>query len=138
MVVPTEGVTITPDIEVIKAAQLPTRTYKLDFVKGRCGGFIDGQKAMEQAIFKVLNTVRFKHLIYSSDYGFENMIGQDELYVRGDLGRRIQEALLQDERITSLSNFTLEFVTKDDVLVDFVAHTIYGDVQLLKEAVKLA
>lgn len=138
MVVPTEGVTITPDIEVIEAAQLPTRTYKLDFVKGRCGGFIDGQKAMEQAIFKVLNTVRFKHLIYSSDYGFENMIGQDELYVRGDLGRRIQEALLQDERITSLSNFTLEFVTKDDVLVDFVAHTIYGDVQLLKEAVKLA
>jgi len=138
MVVPTDGISITPDIEVMEAAQLPTRTYKLDFVKGRCGGFIDSQKAMEQAIFKVLNTVRFKHLIYSDDYGFENMIGQDELYVRGDLGRRIQEALLQDERITSLSNFSLEFTTKEDVLVTFVAHTVYGDVQLLKEAVRLA
>jgi len=138
MVIPTDGITITPEIEVVEAAQLPTRTYKLDFAKGRCGGFIDGQKAMEQAIFKVLNTVRFMHLIYTDNYGFENMIGHDELYVRGDLGRRIQEALLQDERITSLSNFSLEFVTKDDVLVDFIAHTIYGDVQLLKEAVRLA
>lgn len=138
MVVPTEGITITPDVDVVDAAQLPTRTYKLDFVKGRCGGFVDSQKAMEQAIFKVLNTVRFKHLIYSDDYGFENMIGYDELYVRGDLGRRIQGALLQDERTTSLSNFTLDFVTKDDVLVTFVAHTVYGDVQLLKEAVRLA
>ncbi|KYG90785.1 hypothetical protein A0U40_18095 [[Bacillus] sp. KCTC 13219] len=138
MVVPTGDITITPEVEVEDAAQLPTRTYQLDFVRGRCGGFIDGQKAMEQAIFKVLNTVRFKYLIYSNDYGFENMIGHDELYVRGDLGRRIQEALLQDERITSLSNFQLEFVTKEDVLVDLVAHTIYGDVQLLKEAVRLA
>lgn len=138
MVIPTDTLTITPDIEVIDAVELPTRTYNLDLVKGRCGGFIDGQKAMEQAIFKVLNTVRFKHLIYTDNYGFENMIGYDELYVRGDLGRRIQEALLQDERITSLSNLSIEFVTKDDVLVDLVAHTIYGDVQLLKEAVRLA
>ncbi|WP_042472775.1 DUF2634 domain-containing protein [Bacillus ndiopicus] len=138
MVVPTGDITIIPDIEVEDASQLPTRTYQLDFVRGRCGGFVDGQKAMEQAIFKVLNTVRFKHLIYSDDYGFENMIGHDELYVRGDLGRRIQEALLQDERIISISDFRLEFVTKEDVLVDLVAHTIYGDVHLLKEAVRIA
>ncbi|KOS68376.1 hypothetical protein AEA09_07270 [Lysinibacillus contaminans] len=138
MVIPKGTIAITPEIEVVDAAELPTRTYNLDFIKGRCGGFIDGQKAMEQVIFKVLNTVRFKHLIYTDNYGFENMIGHDELYVRGDLGRRIQEALLQDERITSLSNFSLDFVTKDDVLVDFVAHTIYGDVQLLKEAVRIA
>ncbi|MEC1178549.1 DUF2634 domain-containing protein [Metasolibacillus meyeri] len=138
MVVPTDNITITPNTEVEDAAQLPTRTYQLDFVRGRCGGFIDGQKAIEQAIFKVLNTVRFNHLIYSDNYGFENMIGQDELYVRGDLARRIQEALLQDERITSISNFQLDFVTKEDVLVNLVAHTIYGDVRLLKEAVRLA
>lgn len=138
MVLPTEAITITPEIEVVEAAQLPTRTYHLDFVRGRCGGFVDGQKAMEQAIFKVLNTVRYKHLIYSDNYGFQNMIGYDELYVRGDLGRRIQEALLQDERITTLENFSLEFTSKDDVLVTFIARTIYGDVSLLKEAIRLA
>lgn len=138
MVIPTGAITITPDIEVMNTSELPTRTYHLDFVKGRCGGFIDGQKAMEQAIFKVLNTVRYKHLIYTDNYGFENMIGYDELYVRGDLGRRIHEALLQDERITELENFSLEFTSKDDVLVTFIARTIYGDVSLLKEAVRIA
>lgn len=138
MVLPTEAVTLAEDINIIDAAELPTRTYHLDFKKGRCSGFIDGQKAMEQAIFKALNTIRFVHLVYTNNYGFENLIGYDELFVRGDLSRRIHEALLQDERITSLSNFFMEFTSKDEVLVTFIAHTIYGDVHLLKEAVRIA
>ncbi|UKJ43444.1 DUF2634 domain-containing protein [Lysinibacillus sp. ACHW1.5] len=138
MVVPTEAITITPEIEVIDAVELPTRTYHLDFKKGCCTGFIDGQKAMEQAIFKALNTIRFEHLIYTNNYGFQNMVGYDELYVRGDLARRIHDAILQDERITSLENFSLEFTSKEDVLVTFIARTIYGDVSLLKEAIRIA
>lgn len=138
MVLPTERITITPDIEVVDAVALPTRTYHLDFKRGCCSGFIDGQKAMEQAIFKVLHTIRFKHLIYTHNYGFQNMMGYDELYVRGDLARRIHEALLQDERINSLENFSLEFTSKEDVLVTFTARTIYGDVSLLKEAIRIA
>ncbi|WP_337982607.1 DUF2634 domain-containing protein [Lysinibacillus sp. C5.1] len=138
MALPTEAITITPDIEVMDAVELPTRTYHLDFKRGSCSGLIDGQKAMEQAIFKVLNTIRFKHLIYTNNYGFQNMVGYDELYVRGDLSRRIYDALLQDERITSLENFSLEFISKDDVLITFVARTIYGDVSLLKEAIRIA
>ena len=46
---------------------------------------------MEQAIYKVLDTIRYKHLIYTSRYGFEPMIGEDEIYVRGDLPRRIKK-----------------------------------------------
>ncbi len=138
MALPTEAITITPDIEVMDAVELPTRTYYLDFKRGCCSGLIDGQKAMEQAIFKALNTIRFEHLVYTNNYGFQNMMGFDELYVRGDLGRRIQDALLQDERITSLENFSLEFTSKDDVLITFIARTIYGDVSLLKEAIRIA
>ncbi|MEK5487905.1 DUF2634 domain-containing protein [Lysinibacillus sp. FSL M8-0355] len=138
MVIPTQEITITPEIEVLDAVELPTRTYHLDLKKGCCKGFVDGQKAMEQAIFKALNTIRFEHLIYTNNYGFQNMVGYDELYVRGDLGRRIHEALLQDERITSLENFSLEFTKKDDVLVTFLARTIYGDVNLLREAIRIA
>lgn len=138
MVVPTEAITITPEIEVIDTVELPTRTYHLDFKKGCCTGFIDGQKAMEQAIFKALNTIRFQHLIYTNNYGFQNMVGYDELYVRGDLARRIHDAVLQDERITSLEDFSLEFTSKEDVLVTFIARTIYGDVSLLKEAIRIA
>lgn len=134
MVLPVGNITVTEDLEVISGAELPTRTYKLDFEKGRCAGFIDRKAAMEQAIRKVLSTKRFAHLIYSDDYGFQNMIGRDRLFVQGELPRRVKEALLQDERITSIENFKLEF-NKDEAFVSLRADTIYGDVDVLREAV---
>lgn len=134
MVLPEGGITVTEDLEVINEAELPTRTYKLDFERGRCTDFIDGKEAMEQAIRKILQTKRFAHLIYSDDYGFQNTIGQDRLFVRGELPRRIKEALLQDERITSIENFTLDF-EKDEAFVSLTAITIYGDVDVLREAI---
>lgn len=138
MVLPlTDGLTITPEVELIEEAQLPTRTYKLDFVKGRCGGLVEGKEAMEQAAFKALNTIRFRHLIYSDDYGFENMVGHAELFVRGDLPRRIKEAILQDERFTEVENLQLDFISKEEVEVTCDLVTLYGKVQVLKEAISL-
>lgn len=134
MVLPVGGITVTEDLEVVNEAQLPTRTYKLDFERGRCTGFIDRKEAMEQAILKVLRTKRFAHLIYSDDYGFQDMIGHERLFVRGELPRRIKEALLQDERITSIENFKLDF-EKDEAYVSLTAITIYGDVNVLREAI---
>ncbi|GIN37787.1 DUF2634 domain-containing protein [Heyndrickxia oleronia] len=134
MVLPVGGITVTEDLEVVNEAQLPTRTYKLDFERGRCTGFIDRKEAMEQAILKVLRTKRFAHLIYSDDYGFQDMIGHERLFVRGELPRRIKEALLQDERITSIENFKLDF-EKDEAFVSLTAITIYGDVNVLREAI---
>ncbi|MES1046298.1 DUF2634 domain-containing protein [Heyndrickxia oleronia] len=134
MVLPVGGITVTEDLEVVSEAQLPTRTYKLDFERGRCTGFIDRKEAMEQAILKVLRTKRFAHLIYSDDYGFQDMIGHEHLFVRGELPRRIKEALLQDERITSIENFKLDF-EKDEAFVSLTALTIYGDVNVLREAI---
>lgn len=134
MVLPVGGITVTEDLEVVNEAQLPTRTYKLDFERGRCTGFIDRKEAMEQAILKVLRTKRFAHLIYSDDYGFQDMIGHERLFVRGELPRRIKEALLQDERITSIENYKLDF-EKDEAFVSLTAITIYGDVNVLREAI---
>lgn len=134
MVLPVGNITVTEDLEVISEAELPTRTYKLDFEKGRCVGIIDRKAAMEQAIRKILLTERFAHLVYSDDYGFQNMIGYERLFVQGELPRRIKEALLQDERITSIENFKLEFI-KDEAFVSLRAVTIYGDVDVLREAI---
>lgn len=134
MVLPIGDVTVTEDLEVVSEAQLPTRTYKLDFERGRCSGYIDRKEAMEQAIRKVLQTKRFAHLIYSDDYGFQNMTGHERLFVRGELPRRIKEALLQDERITSIERFKLTF-EKDEAYVSLTAITIYGDVEVLREAI---
>lgn len=135
MVLPFGDFTIVEDLEVIDVVALPTRTYKLDFEKGRCVGMTDGLDAIEQAIFKILSTNRFEHLIYSDDYGFENPIGKDEIFVRAEIPRRIEEALLQDERITSVEDMKLDFV-KDSATISFTCHTLYGDVDVLREVSK--
>lgn len=132
MVLPIGEVSILEETEVVSTADLPTNTYKLDFEKGRINGMIEGLEAIEQAILKVLSTNRFAYLIYSDDYGFDNMIGHDEIYVRGELPRRITEAVLQDERITSIEDFSMVF-EGDSVLVKFTAVTLYGDVDVLRE-----
>ena len=49
-----ETLSLTKEIEVIDAADLPTRTYKLDVENGRCGGFVEGLEAMKQAIYKII------------------------------------------------------------------------------------
>ncbi|WJY27484.1 DUF2634 domain-containing protein [Sporosarcina trichiuri] len=134
MVLPQGEVIVTDELDVQSEADLPTLTYKLDWERGRVTGKIDRRDAMEQAIYKVLRTKRFAHLIYSDDYGFENMIGHERLFVQGELPRRIKEALLQDERITELRNFRLDF-EKDEAFVSLTAITIYGDVDVLREAV---
>lgn len=134
MVLPIGEVIVSEEMEVIDTAQLPTRTYFLDLERGRCAGMVDGLKAMEQAIFKVLQTKRFAHMIYSDDYGFENMIGHERLFVRGELPRRIKEALLQDERITAVENFHLDF-EKDEAYVSLTCKTLYGDVVVLREVI---
>lgn len=134
MVLPQGEVIVSEEMEVSSEADLPTRTYKLDFQQGRCIGYIDGREAMEQAIVKILQTKRFAHLIYSDDYGFENMTGYDRLFVLGELPRRIKESLLQDERITEVRNFSVVF-DEDEARVSFTAITIYGDVEVLKEVI---
>lgn len=132
MVLPVGDFTITTEVDVIDEATLPTRTYRIDLERGHCIGMADGLDAMKQAIFKALNTDRFEHIIYSDDYGFENLIGHDEIYVRAELPRRIKEALLQDERITSVEDMTLDF-KGDAVTVKFTCITVYGDVDVLRE-----
>lgn len=135
MVLPTEGdLIVTDDLEIEDEADLPTLTYKLDFIRGRCAGMTDGRDAMEQAIFKILQTMRFAHLIYSDDYGFENMLGHERLFVQGELPRRIEEALLQDDRITAVEDIILIF-NKDEVITTFTAVTVYGDVEILREVI---
>lgn len=134
MVLPIGEFTLSDELEVIDVALMPTKTYQLDFERGRCTGMIDGLKAAEQAILKALSTVRFAHMIYSDDYGFENMIGHEQLYVRAELPRRIKEAILQDERFTAVNNFILDF-EKDNAYVSFSCPTLYGDVVVLREVI---
>lgn len=122
---------INIDLEVIEDTEV-TKTYKLS--KINIQGFTDELEALQQATYKVLNTEKYEYPIYSFDYGIEleNLIGQDPVYVKVELKRRIEECLLEDERIQSVDNFNF-VVTGDEMLCTFDVESIYGDLTVSKE-----
>lgn len=111
-----------------------TETYKMHILLETINGKTDEQEAMIQAIYKILNTERYAYPIYSDNYGIEliDLIGEDAEWVCPELQRRIEEALLQDERIKEVSDF--DFTIEDDKIhVSFTASTIFGDTTIIKE-----
>lgn len=111
----------------------PTKTYAMDLENGRIIGYTDGQEAMKQAIYKVLNTERFEYGAYSNNYGVElnELIGMPITYVLPEIKRCITEALTWDSRINSVDGF--EFETEmGKVHCTFIVHTIHGDIDAEK------
>ena len=109
----------------------PTYTYKMNLDTGTIRGYTDGQEAMKQAIYKILNTERYQYVMYSWNYGIEllDLYGEPISYVCPELERRITEALTWDERIKSVNNFEFDVIGKGAIHVSFVAHTAFGEVQ---------
>lgn len=117
------------DLLTLEVPTQPSLTYALDLENGRVRGMLDDRESVRQAIYLILNTERYTHLIYSWDYGVElkNLIGEPKEYALPEIKRCITEALLQDNRITAVDGFT--FDTKKGVVhVTFTAHTIFGDI----------
>lgn len=108
----------------------PSRTYKMHLPQEVINGYGDEIAALEQAIYKILNTERYEYIIYSRNYGVElaDLFGEPVTYVCPELERRITEALTWDERITSVDSFSFDTEQKRVVKVSFVAHTIFGDI----------
>lgn len=117
--------TVGKDIET-------TRTYKMSETKIQ--GFTDELKALQQAIYKVLNTEKYEYPIYSFSYGIEleSLIGKDLTYVKIELKRRIQECLFQDERIESVNNFEFTIIG-DQMICVFHVVSIYEEITIKKE-----
>lgn len=110
--------------------QFANKTYKINFEEKRIIGEIDGLEAIKQAVYKILHTERFNSLLYSWDYGveFENLIGKDYDFILGDLQRRIEEALLQDDRIERIENIKVNKKQNDSIDVSFVVVSKYGNI----------
>ena len=109
-----------------------SRTYKIS--GNKIQGFTDELEALQQAIYKVLNTERYEYPIYSFNYGIEleNLLGKDQVYIQIELKRRIRECLLQDDRITEVDNFRFE-VAGDSIKCTFDVHSIFGSLTASRE-----
>jgi len=132
MATPT-GTIIPANLEIVEEQQ-PSLTYGIDFDRRRVVGKVDGLDAVKQAVFLILQTERYRHLIFTPDYGveLEGLIGRDPLFVQSEIKRRIREALMQDDRIEDVTNFSIQF-DGDNALVRFTVISTFGNFEVEQE-----
>lgn len=108
--------------------KIASRDYALDYEKKRINGSREGLEEIRQAVFFILNTERYEHLIYPWNYGVElvDLIGKAMEYVIPEAERRITEALIQDDRIEAVDDFYFEQNMRK-LKVLFTVHTNLGD-----------
>lgn len=126
--IPSTNTILSTDLEV---ETQPSKNYKMHLEQNIINGSCDELEAMKQVIYKILNTERYQHIIYSWNYGIEllDLYGEPVTYVCPELQRRITEALIQDDRIESVDNFEFDTSEKRTVKVTFTVHTIFGSVE---------
>lgn len=120
---PQSNDTLDVDFEV---REEPSYTYRI--IGNRISGFIDNVDALKQAIFKMLSTTRYEHLIYSWDYGTEltYLIGQPSDTSILAIKTNITESLLTDTRILDVTDFEFE-INKSSITCSFIVNSIYGE-----------
>lgn len=113
--------------------RMPSYTYYIDFDRNRIIGTVDDIEAVKQAIYLILQTERYESLIYNFYYGteFDSLIGKSRELITSELERRIREALLEDDRIVRVTDFTIEF-TSDKAIVEFTVNTIFGYIESIE------
>jgi phage baseplate assembly protein W len=110
------------------------REYEIDFETGQfTGKIVEGLEAIKVWIYLALNTARYRYLIYSWDYGseIEDLIGQSftEEYIEVEAKRIVEECLLINENIISISDFSTVIID-DKLTISFTANTILGEVNI--------
>lgn len=118
----------------VQEIEQPSFTWKLDFNSKRITGKVDELEAIKQAVYKILRTKRFEHLIYTANYGHElqHLVGKDPLFVQADMPRLLQEALEQDDRIQGIEEVNT-VVQGDQLTVHFTVVTHYGTFDVEQE-----
>lgn len=117
---------------VLQEQFFENRTYKLS--EEKIEGFVDELESLKQSIYKVLATERYEHPIYSFSYGiaWKELIGAEQPYIRAEMKRMIEEALLKDDRILEVDGFDFEF-SGDICHCTFEVHSIYGEIEIETE-----
>ena len=124
--VPLNGTDIKGNIVVRKQ---PSLSYKMKIEKERIERTIDGIEAVKQMVYKTLMTSRYKYLIYDWNYGveFDDLIGKPKEFVKAELPRRIEDALIVDDRVDEVTDFEFRDIDKTALAVRFKVKTNIGE-----------
>lgn len=111
----------------------PSKTYYVNRDTGRVVTIIDELAAMRQAVEKILWTERYHWLVYDWNYGIEliDLVGKDINYVTSEFKRRVSEALLQDDRVESVTDFVFTQTEADNLTCTFNVNTTHGIVSVV-------
>ena len=124
---PTQEVEL--NMESIEKQTMSSLTWKINEERAEVRGTVDELEAMKQAVNKILRTERYQYAIYDWNYGMEleELYGKNVTYVIPELKKRIEDALLADDRVTAVTDF---FFTQEKgrVSAEFMVHTIFGEV----------
>lgn len=125
-ILPTANIGLAEDVEL---EQQPSKTWKIDKESNRITGETDGYTAVKQAVEIILNVERFRWQIYTPYSGmqWDGLIGQEKGYVVSELQRRIWEALLMDDRVRGISDFSYS-LSGDTLTAEMEVDTVYGTV----------
>ena len=113
----------------------PTHTYKLDFENKRIVGSCDDLTAMVQAVRKLISTERYSERIFSGDYGVSlaRLVGASLSYVRAVIRTTLEDAFKSDSRIAGLKSCTVNQIDTDQLEINAVVKTVYGEVYVTQE-----
>ena len=110
------------------------REYGVNFSTGALTGtIVEGIEAIKVWIWNCLHTERFRHAIYSWQYGaeYEQYIGQtitDE-YLQSDCQAETEEALMVSPYITGITDFSAS-MDGSTLNISFTAETTLGNVEV--------
>jgi hypothetical protein len=115
-----------------ETTEQPSITYKLDRENKRIVAVYDDYtESIRQAVYLILNIERYEYAMFSWNYGVElnDLFGRERQYVIPMLMLRIKEALIQDDRIVNVTNFSFD-VNRSVYSASFTVVTKYADVDM--------
>jgi hypothetical protein len=119
-----ENVGFNTEIEYVSQ---PSKSWLINRQTMRVQSGTDNLPSVKQAVDVILNTKRFEWQIYSSNLGteLETLIGEDASYIESEFPRMVEEALLVDDRITEVGDFSFT-VNGDSMTWTFTVVTVFG------------
>lgn len=112
--------------------QQPSLTWGMQLDGDRCIGKKDDVAAIVQSIFCTLSTEQGKYIIYPASYGLkmEDLYGEPAAYIYAILQERIKTALMQDDRILNIDNFSYQ-ASGEMLTIRYDVHVGYTEDEII-------
>lgn len=121
--------------EALDEVEIPSKTYYMNWEKGRIVGKCDGILALRQAIHKALITSRGDFLVlYTDNYGsdIENAVLGDSPtpeYLTTVIPKLVKDCLLSDDRVNDVYNIEIN-TEGDNLYITCTVSSDYGEIAI--------